>query len=605
MEDLTNGGSESPRRQSAAEVVGGLASALKAKLQKGNKAPPTPPKKDFLTDDEMEADTWDAQTNDSITDKPDRQKPKSAMLTVPGKPAVKKSPDRNLQPPPPAPPVKTSDPKPVLPVLPGKPTTDAKPVPPLAGNKPSTKAVKPALPVADDTNKPDTPCKPKPPVKSKFTDSDSEGKVNVAGLADALKAKFDVKEQDKPAVTQKPNTNPKPVPGFSKKPIHGAPTVPVKPGMAQKPQPPSKHPQNLSKPSWVKDEADGKKENSQGENTGKVSDLASVLKAKFESRQSAADISTNDTVSKTDNKPVIKAALKPADKPAKPSPPTQKKLSTSTTAALTVGGVGERSSSPVVCRSRSPAAKSKRFDPEKYSSRPLPPSPKNKQPERPKPMKKPLPTVPAKPGKAISNSSKSSDSSDTDSDTQAHVSNIANALKARLADAGTKNAVKPQNDAVVKPKLKDNQAKQDRDNNNSKTVEDTGNMYRAIADFDGFNDGEMKLVAEQEVELLETADEWSFVCSGGSEGWVPSTYIEKALPVSNREPVQTASAAFKPKSKQPVFRTCSDFTAENEGELSVSSGQEVKVLEQPEGGWWFVQSGRQEGWVPASYLTHC
>ena len=51
-----------------------------------------------------------------------------------------------------------------------------------------------------------------------------------------------------------------------------------------------------------------------------------------------------------------------------------------------------------------------------------------------------------------------------------------------------------------------------------------------------------------------------------------------------------------------MFRTCSDFTAENDGELSFNSGETVTVLEKPEGGWWFVQIGRNEGWVPETYL---
>lgn len=623
-EDLTED-SEPSRRHSAAETITGLASALKAKLQKNNKVPPTPPKKDFLTEEDLDNSDERASPENTKPEPPRGEKPalsngervKSGMFPLPGvgraglkKPAA----DRRMQPPPPAPPGKSTadekppglvlpakpvkDLKPVPPALSGKPGTENKPVLPPSNNKPKPSALKPAFPVSENTHKPDTTTKPKPPIKAKPAEDEIEGKVNVADIAGALKAKF---EQDKPGVTQKPTITSKPKPGLAKKPTSGSPNTPVKPGITQKPQ-------MASKPSWVKDNTDGN-ENTKPESAPKVSDLASVLKAKFENRQPIADQANNDTKISQDSVPLRKPALKPAEKPPRPfSPPTPKKNlpANSPTRPVTMAVFGDRSGSPVTSRSKSPLAmNTRKLDPAKYSSRPLPPSPKDKQEDKPQAGSKLSPGLPSKPRKM--SKPENTDSSDSDSSELpvGGVSSIANALKNKFGGVGTNNASKPPVNSTAKPKHVDNHVKKaDIENNNAGKVNDGDTEYEAIADFAGFNEGEMKLEIGQKVELLDVADGWSYVSSGHSEGWVPSTYIEKAIPVSSRETVKsihTSSPARK--GNQSVFKIGLDFEAENEGELSVREGQEVTVLDQPEGGWWFVKCGHDEGWIPASYLV--
>ena len=53
----------------------------------------------------------------------------------------------------------------------------------------------------------------------------------------------------------------------------------------------------------------------------------------------------------------------------------------------------------------------------------------------------------------------------------------------------------------------------------------------------------------------------------------------------------------------PVFVAVSDFQAGDSGELSLVLGQEVKVIERNENGWWLVISAvSDKGWVPSTYL---
>lgn len=45
------------------------------------------------------------------------------------------------------------------------------------------------------------------------------------------------------------------------------------------------------------------------------------------------------------------------------------------------------------------------------------------------------------------------------------------------------------------------------------------------------------------------------------------------------------------------------FVASNEDELSFESGISIKLLQQPEGGWWEGKLGASSGWFPANHVT--
>ena len=693
---MTNGDSDDNSRRTSA--VGDLASALKNKLSKGNKQPPTPPKKDFLTENETREEKTKSghsepgrlqipagfslpgqqmglkMTADRSSQPPPPAPPANRSMQPPPpppptkmkgdvKPPVPAPPAKvkDVKPPPPASPVRTSeDPKPCLFGAALKPTppkkidtkTDNKPKPPSLPMKPHNEKPKPMAPLKHNINdnKPKVPVKtidsasesdsnvagmasalkakfdndrtapkpfmkPKPPSKTKV--GDSERTSNVAGLADVLKARFEASGSEKPETqTQKPNVSPKvtPPPPPVKKPVLGNPGIPSKPrNSGQAPQMPtkpawiknsdSKSPPPTNKPSWAKNNSEIPKSRTSEANDDagahKVSDLANVLKAKFENRQQVGDTS-GSTAHHRESKPVPpgKTAIKPFQKPARPSTPPSPRSNLRKVQ-------NRRLPSPPIARSSSPGTKDNDgLDPKKYSSRPLPPQPNLKTETTSKQVGKAFPALPVKP-KASSplahlKRAVSSESSDSEEDSKpVGVSNLANVLKAKLGSKGAvveeSSYLTPADEAVI------NNLKNDSDieNNNVESESSSGaNLFTAIADFAGQNDGEIRLVQGQQVELLETAEGWSYVSIRGNEGWVPSTYIEK---VQSEEPGSwTGSQSFT--KAQTVFRTNSEFIAENDGELNVSEGQDVNVLDSQDPDWWFVETEGNEGWIPASYI---
>lgn len=670
-----------------------LSSALKGKLGLGPKGPPTPPKKDFLTDDVTKEDT-----NAARHSKPGKLQIPSGLLSQTGlkkvvdrssqPPAPAPSADRNKQPPPPAPPVKPSSepksplfnktskpappkkvdtkpenkPKPTLPDrMVNKPTNenpkpslplkqvleglDTRPKPPLKGMEPSktdhviesdtalsnvkemTNALKVKLSAMETDNNTAKPAglKPRTRVKSNVSDkSFGDRSSNVSQLADAINAKFEATNTEKSdSQTHRPKTDiftkglkpfqnqNKPTPPETvKKPAFGSPSVPGKPTplnqASHTPAKPSwiKNHEILSpameKPSWAKKDNEttqSRKPVSHEDDSGthKVSDLANVLKAKFESKQRVGD-SSGSEITNRDSKHDLptKSALKPFQKPARPTTPPSPKSPQGRRLPNTPVG---RSSSPV-------SGDAKSLDPQKYSSRPLPPEPKSssKSAAADKQSSKPLPALPMKPKSSspLAHLKKTDSSESTDSEDESHpvgVSNLANALRARLAGAGAR---KPESSSHSSPpKLHQKKPKQpvseannsysDVENNNvtSESLAD-GKLQCAIADFAGQKEGELQLVIGQEVELIDMTGGWSFVKSGSSEGWVPSSYLEEVKTCQTKD--------------QNVYRTKTEFIAENNSELSVAAGQEVVVLDASESDWWYVQASGKEGWIPASYI---
>lgn len=634
----------SPRRKSAVDAIGGLAAALKTKLNKGSKQPPTPPKKDFLEGskqpplpppkkDFMDQSDVRESTGNTNLNKPSIGIPKSQSEGVITKPALggKKSLDRSsLLPPPPAP---------------GKTYTQGD-------------SAKPAVALKLPTNNTSTPrfsvppTKPKPPTKTVAktvteTETDTSESKPVAGLAGALKAKFEAKDSDKtkPAL---PGTPPKPGADSGK---NVKPKVNKKPNLGPLPDIPAPKQHAWVKPTDATQSGRDSKTDSSDSGKARVSDLASVLKDKFENRQSNSENDSRirsdqrkETVSRTSpklpSKPIT--ALKTNQKPSRPvTPPSLRKLNPpgrpqSPNSPVDKLGL-RKTTSPITMETRSSGSPQDCPDsslhPKKYSSRPLPAKPpvastNDTNLTDNKPNKKPIPSLPTKPKLPVKttnshgdSNSRTSSSHDNDNESKPMgVSGLANMLKGKLGPPGntsrtdnTKHDVpvsKPKNAPVVSAKPKpsfnttsDSNVKSGSDLENNNETKDHSNsevQYSAIADFDKSNDGEIGLVIGQTVELLEKSDGWWYVFDGTNEGWVPSTYLEKVkLSSSSKSPVSNVQ---KFMTKQTVFRTCSDFTAENEGEVTVRAGENVAVVDQPEGGWWFVKVGGEEGWIPSSYL---
>ena len=382
---------------------------------------------------------------------------------------------------------------------------------------------------------------------------------------------------------------------------------------------------------------------------GKVSDLASMLKSKLDSRNTACDSNSH---SQDDKQGIVPGApVKPPNlrpnvgaKPQRPVTPPSPKTQHKVSGVSPLSVIENRQSSPRLnedsvskLNAMLDGSDSKGLDPKKYSSRPLPPKPADdtsgtredtRKPSVPNISNKPVSNLAFKPKLNNDHTSepkqpKTFNKSDSTEVKPAGVSGIASALKSRFEDnlsAGLSEKPdiitikpvlnKPKPMTAVKPKadtLASDRNISSKDINSEKVdtrVEPEINeeLFCAIADFPGENEGEIELIIGVEVKVLERADCWWYVTYDSKEGWAPSTYLEQ---VRHSRTVSDKLVSNKPRpaeQKTPVFRTCSDFTAENEGELSFNSGETVTVLEKPEGGWWFVQIGRNEGWVPETYL---
>ncbi|KAL4231928.1 SH3 and PX domain-containing protein 2B [Mactra antiquata] len=685
--------------------LGNLTNALKSRL-KSNKSPPTLPKKDFLNENDDDVEKGPSPPKSPSRTKSTFGSVQQELSNGGGvniqalKQGLKKSADRSMQPPPPAPPVpvfsdkvdqKTGSHKPLPPVPPGKgalkpPPSDSKPKPPSkpltdhkptvdtseeskpspfnvvlkhAGgpsnigtkppeNKPKPKpmvpikkdnhssevttkhtpmvpvkkdihssnaSTKPTLPIKHDT-KPAIDNKPKFPVKNKSPErSDNEiGKVDVSGLAGALKAKFEAGntshtagnvEKPKPVFGTAATTSSKPSKPTSDKPIKT-----VKPSLASKPGLPSS-----GKPSFVKNNIGSPPQNIKhlstsstrepGNEATNVSALANMLKAKLENKPTNEP--STESVPPRLHQPSVTTSKSPTrnlNKPQRPSTPPSKRAVSASSAAI---NVRLRPTN----RSSSPSHVDPNLDPQKYSARPLPPAPA-KSPNADQ-HKKPLPTLPSKP-KANNAGVHSDNLADTNVG-HVDVSNLANALKAKLGgvhndtdNTTSTNITKSRNGSSPVESTQNQGYKPDNEDNDRNNNDDTEseNVYYAVADFDGSNAGEIRLVSGQYYCLLETADDWWYVLCGNEEGWAPSTYLEKvnsSSSVSSGNKSTSESTGNKLKSQQNMYTVCTDFDAENDGELSVKQGELVEVLEMPEGGWWFVKTGHNEGWVPASFIS--
>ena len=579
---------------------------------------------------------------------------------------TQKAPLRMSHPPPPPPPTKGSGVK--------------EPVSPTKVNK--LMLPTPSKVTGRKTHIPDDINVKRGPIDRRQSDEDTnDTKPNVKGLAGALKAKFE-SDSIKPASA---SDTKKPVaPSDFKKPISGDVVKPSQ--LATKPwgtksDPPKlnekpKLPEVLKKPDAFKkpdSNLQGREKQSSHVTAtkiqekevvagGKVSDLASVLKAKLENRQSIGDSQTHSQENeklagisgaqsaspKPDNVLRPNIGTKPPRPVTPPSPKMQQKpgqmpglrKSPLTSAEMRDSAANLNEGSVAKLNALLGGKDAKDLDPTKYSSRPLPPKPgddsaaktaDNKDTRKssvPNTAGKPIPNLPVKPKVNIGLKPEPElpgDSKNNVGDGRGPgVAGLASALKAKLEigkpsnvgmdhnkpDVALKPAVhKTTPVTAFKPKTETNVGHKVSDNglfNNNETEV----MYSAIADFPGENEGEINLTIGVHVKLLEKADPWWYVTYDSKEGWAPANYFEEVKPGktiitehSNSGGNQTASNKSRPAQfKKAVFRTCSDFMGENEGELSFGSGEEVTVLEQPEGGWWYVQIGRKEGWVPEAYL---
>lgn len=69
--------------------------------------------------------------------------------------------------------------------------------------------------------------------------------------------------------------------------------------------------------------------------------------------------------------------------------------------------------------------------------------------------------------------------------------------------------------------------------------------------------------------------------------------------LSGAPPVPASS---KPAETRPLYRVLFDYTAANEDELSLKSGQHVRLVKKEDGGWWQGDLDGKVGWFPDNYV---
>ncbi|KAI5779096.1 hypothetical protein EDC01DRAFT_672062 [Geopyxis carbonaria] len=158
-----------------------------------------------------------------------------------------------------------------------------------------------------------------------------------------------------------------------------------------------------------------------------------------------------------------------------------------------------------------------------------------------------------------------------------------------------------------------------------------GKMKYAFA---GEGEGELKVTEGTTVTIVEDDGSWMTVrLSDGSEGIVPTTYVEKietpvsSPPRSPSPPPRTAApprltarplmAAPPPKvgkrgppppvkprgaKKVPKVKALYAYTPTGEDEIEMEAGEEFVVLERDVGGWVKVKAANGEGLVPGTYV---
>ncbi|XP_064601664.1 SH3 and PX domain-containing protein 2A-like [Liolophura sinensis] len=123
-------------------------------------------------------------------------------------------------------------------------------------------------------------------------------------------------------------------------------------------------------------------------------------------------------------------------------------------------------------------------------------------------------------------------------------------------------------------------------------------QYVAIADYKPEGKGEIALRQGVSVEVAEkTETGWWFVTAEDEHGWVPSTYLQ-------RTDGQADQGIETPEPGQEEEYICTTaFKGDGPDEISLEIGAIVLIMEKNLQGWWKVRFNRQEGYVPATYLS--
>lgn len=120
--------------------------------------------------------------------------------------------------------------------------------------------------------------------------------------------------------------------------------------------------------------------------------------------------------------------------------------------------------------------------------------------------------------------------------------------------------------------------------------------YRVVADFTKTSKHEINLRTGDLVEILEkNPNGWWFCQFETKHGWIPASYLE---PLDTPEEEEEAD----PDYEGELHVTTRSYTAEQDDEISLETGETIEVIHKLLDGWWVVRKGEETGHFPSMFL---
>lgn len=120
--------------------------------------------------------------------------------------------------------------------------------------------------------------------------------------------------------------------------------------------------------------------------------------------------------------------------------------------------------------------------------------------------------------------------------------------------------------------------------------------YRVVADFTKTSKHEITLRTGDLVEILEkNPNGWWFCQLETKHGWIPASYLEPLdTPEEEEEP--------EPDYEGELHVTTRSYSAEQDDEISLETGETIEVIHKLLDGWWVVRKGEETGHFPSMFL---
>ncbi|TRZ04308.1 hypothetical protein DNTS_006593 [Danionella cerebrum] len=120
--------------------------------------------------------------------------------------------------------------------------------------------------------------------------------------------------------------------------------------------------------------------------------------------------------------------------------------------------------------------------------------------------------------------------------------------------------------------------------------------YRVIADYSKSSKYELSLKAGDLLDIVEKSPNgWWFCQCDTRRGWVPASYLE---------PLDGADEAEEPEPNYAgeLYKTTKGYSAVEEDEMTLATGETIEVIHKLLDGWWVVRKGEETGFYPSMFL---